>query len=108
MGTSWHGLFEQDELRRGLLSWVAEVRGLEWTPGRRPFHAVREEHLDRLADLLTENADLESLLELATEGPSADLPIVSVSRAAQTPLGIPDRFSEPRRLKATAPSIEIP
>src|SRR3954463_16137857 len=57
IGTSWHGVLEGDALRRALLSWVAERRGRDWTPGTRAFADVREAQLDRLADWLGEHVD---------------------------------------------------
>jgi adenosylcobyric acid synthase len=76
IGTSWHGLLEGDELRRALLSWVAERRGRAWTPGTRAFADVREAHLDRLADWFGEHVDERALLELIERGAPAGLPVL--------------------------------
>jgi adenosylcobyric acid synthase len=76
LGSSWHGLLEGDEVRRGLLSWVAARRGRRWQPGRESFAAVRERHLDRLGDLVAEHADTEALAALIEGGAPAGLPIV--------------------------------
>ena len=35
-GTYWHGLLEGDEVRRGLLAWVAARRGRRWVAGTEP------------------------------------------------------------------------
>jgi adenosylcobyric acid synthase len=77
LGTSWHGLLEGDEVRRGLLRWVAARRGRRWHAGRESFAAVRERHLDRLGDLVAEHADTEALARLIEEGAPAGLPIVT-------------------------------
>jgi adenosylcobyric acid synthase len=65
LGTSWHGLLEGDPLRRALLAWVAERRGLDFVPDpATDFAAVREARLDALGDLVAHHADLEALSEL--------------------------------------------
>lgn len=61
LGTSWHGLLEGDALRRALLAWVAERRGLDFVPQRTEFAAVREARLDALGDLIAHHADLDAL-----------------------------------------------
>jgi adenosylcobyric acid synthase len=76
IGTSWHGVLEGDELRRALLSWVAERRGRDWRPGTRAFAEVREAQLDRLADWLGEHVDEPALLELIERGAPAGLPVL--------------------------------
>jgi len=68
LGTSWHGLLECDAFRRKLLTWVAERRGRAWTPGTTSFAAVREAHLDRLADWFGEHVDAPALLDLIHRG----------------------------------------
>jgi adenosylcobyric acid synthase len=68
-GTSWHGVFESDGFRRAFLSWVSELRGLDWATGDEPFAARREEQLDKLGDLVAENVDREALLRLIEGGP---------------------------------------
>ncbi|MGH2683270.1 MAG: cobyric acid synthase [Actinomycetota bacterium] len=76
LGTSWHGVFESDAFRRVFLQWVAEVRGLDWVPGSRPFAEIREARLDLLGDLIDRHADIDALVRLAEEGPPAELPFV--------------------------------
>jgi adenosylcobyric acid synthase len=68
-GTSWHGAFEGDELRRAFLRWVADERGLDWVPGARPFAEARERHLERLGDLVERHVDTRALLRLIEQGP---------------------------------------
>ncbi|MGI8511642.1 MAG: cobyric acid synthase [Solirubrobacteraceae bacterium] len=77
IGTSWHGLLEGDEVRRGLLGWVADRRGRSWTPGSEAFATVRERHLDRLGDLIEEHADTDALLALIERGAPPDLPMIA-------------------------------
>ena len=76
LGTSWHGLLEGDEVRRGLLALGGRRRGRTWVPGTAPFAAVRERHLDRLGDLIEEHADTAALLALIEGGAPAGLPVV--------------------------------
>ncbi|TCJ13623.1 cobyric acid synthase [Rubrobacter taiwanensis] len=76
LGTSWHGIFESDEFRRAFLSWVAGERGREWVPGNLSFAGLREERLDRLADLVAGNVDTGTLLHLIEYGPPEGLPFI--------------------------------
>ena len=77
LGTSWHGVMESDGFRRSLLRWVAETRGLDWTPGATSFAAAREAQLERLGNVISENVDREALLRLIDGGPPDDLPVVA-------------------------------
>ncbi|MDA0162495.1 cobyric acid synthase [Solirubrobacter ginsenosidimutans] len=79
LGTSWHGLLEGDAFRRKLLTWVAERRGRDWTPGTTEFAQVREAHLDRLADWFGEHIDAPALLELIQRGAPERLPVIACS-----------------------------
>ena len=78
LGTSWHGLLEGDAFRRKLLTWVAERRGRAWTPGTTSFAAVREAHLDRLADWFGEHVD-PSFLDLLQRGAPERPPVIACS-----------------------------
>jgi adenosylcobyric acid synthase len=78
LGTSWHGLLEGDAFRRKLLTWVAERRGRAWHPGTTSFAAVREAHLDRLADWFGEHAD-PSFLDLLQRGAPERPPVIACS-----------------------------
>jgi adenosylcobyric acid synthase len=82
LGTSWHGVLEADELRRSLLSWVAERRGREFKPGARPFAAIREERLDALGDLVADHLDTARLEDLIENGPPAELPSLRTEMSA--------------------------
>ncbi len=74
LGTAWHGLLEGDDVRRALLSWVAQRTGRDWTPGTRAFADVREAHLDRLADWFGAHVDAAALTDLITNGAPEGLP----------------------------------
>ncbi|MGH3665850.1 MAG: cobyric acid synthase, partial [Egibacteraceae bacterium] len=74
--TSWHGVLEHDDLRRALLRWVAELRGLDFVPGDVAFAEVRERRLDLLGDLVAEHLDTAALSTLIEHGAPPDLPVV--------------------------------
>jgi adenosylcobyric acid synthase len=61
-GTVWHGLLENDTVRRDYLAQVAEAtgRGFIVAPHTR-FAAIREGRLDRLADLVADNLDRDAI-----------------------------------------------
>ncbi len=52
LGTSLHGLFEEDGFRAAFLTQVAARRGKRWTGSGLSFAAAREAQIDRLADAL--------------------------------------------------------
>ena len=76
IGTSWHGVLESDGFRRSLLRWVADERGLDWVPGDESFADTREAQMEKLGDLVAENADREALLRVISGGAPQDLPVV--------------------------------
>jgi len=64
-GTVWHGLFENDELRRSYLEEVARVAGRRFVASPSTcFADVRELLIESLADLVEEHLDIDALLEL--------------------------------------------
>ena len=75
-GTSWHGVFENDEFRRRMLRLVAAAAGRRFEPGRICFHEVRQRRLDALGDLIAGHMDISALLRLVEEGPPAGLPFI--------------------------------
>jgi adenosylcobyric acid synthase len=76
-GTHWHGSLESDGFRRAFLRRVAEAAGRRFVPAPDTrFAGLREEQLDRLADLVEEHADTEALLRLVEEGPPPGLPFI--------------------------------
>jgi adenosylcobyric acid synthase len=70
-GTHWHGLLDNDDVRR---AWLADAAA---AAGRHGFtvaddvdvQARRDGQLDLTADLLEQHADVEALLGLARHGP---------------------------------------
>jgi adenosylcobyric acid synthase len=75
-GTTWHGIFESDGFRRAVLRRVAAAAGRDFEPARVAFAAVRERHLDTLADLVAAHTDTDALLRLIEQGPPPGLPFV--------------------------------
>jgi adenosylcobyric acid synthase len=61
LGSSVHGLLENDGVRVELLRAVAARAGRRWEAGDVPFSQRREERFDRLADLLEHNLDVGAL-----------------------------------------------
>lgn len=80
LGTSWHGLLENDVLRTRLLTWVTERRGLDWRPQGVAFGEARERQLDALADLIEAHVDTSALRRLI-DSPPKDLPTLALKRA---------------------------
>jgi adenosylcobyric acid synthase len=66
-GTNLHGLFEADDFRRAMLSEVARLRGVPFTPSPTSFAASRESQLDRLGDLVEEHLDMPAICRLILE-----------------------------------------
>ena len=75
-GTSWHGLFENDEFRRRYLADVAARAGRDWRPGTVAFADVRAARLDALGDLIADGLDTDAVLRLLTDGVPGHLPFV--------------------------------
>lgn len=78
LGTSWHGLLEDDRYRGALLRWVARRRSLSFEPAGVSFAAVREARLDRLGDLVADHLDTAALARLIEVG-APSLPPVSLT-----------------------------
>lgn len=67
-GTTWHGVFENDDFRRAFLAQVAGAVGIPFQP-ERPLGAMgfadrREAMIDCLADAVAEHLDTDALLGL--------------------------------------------
>jgi adenosylcobyric acid synthase len=76
-GTSWHGIFENDDFRRAFLRMVADHTGRRFTTAPDvSFNGVRERRLDALGDLVEKHLDTAALLALIDTGAPADLPVV--------------------------------
>lgn len=67
VGTSLHGIFEDDSFRRAVLRWAADRRGKRFRWPEVSFGEVREGALDAMADLVEEALDLDALMELADD-----------------------------------------
>lgn len=67
MGTSLHGIFEDDSFRRAVLRWAADRCGKRFCWPEVSFGEVRDRALEAMADLVEEALDLDALMELADE-----------------------------------------
>jgi adenosylcobyric acid synthase len=74
LGTTWHGLLEDDGMRRALLRWVAALRGRTVAVSTTCFAAVREARLDALGDLVAGHLDTARLSALIENGAPRGLP----------------------------------
>jgi adenosylcobyric acid synthase len=76
-GTTWHGIFDNDEFRRAFLRDLAARTGRDFrAAGDVSFAAVRERRLDLLGDLVAEHLDTGALTKLISEGAPPGLPTV--------------------------------
>ena len=77
-GTTWHGVFENDDFRRAFLTVVAAEAGRRFRPAPDiSFAALRERRLDALGDLVAEHMDTAALSRLIEGGVPAGLPTVT-------------------------------
>ena len=76
LGTVWHGVLENDAVRRGLLAEAAQTVGRAWLPGTTRFEDVRQGRLDALGDLVADHLDTDAVQRLLDDGPPSDLPFV--------------------------------
>jgi adenosylcobyric acid synthase len=71
VGTTLHGLFENDGFRSWFLADLSARRGLEWQPSGLSFTAARERQIDAIADACEEHLDLDRIWEIAeSAGPT--------------------------------------
>jgi adenosylcobyric acid synthase len=75
-GTHWHGLLENNAVRRDLLTRVATVRRKQFEAGVVPYEEVRAEQFDVMADLLEAHIDRAALVAII-EGRSAVPPVIT-------------------------------
>jgi adenosylcobyric acid synthase len=79
-GTTWHGVFENDEFRREFLRRLAASTGRRFTPAPDvSFAQLRQDRLDRLGDLVAEHLDTDALLRLIEKGAPPQLPVVTAT-----------------------------
>jgi adenosylcobyric acid synthase len=62
VGTSLHGLFEEDGFRATFLTEIGRRRDKTFVPAGVSFAAAREAQFDRLADLIEAHVDLDAVL----------------------------------------------
>jgi adenosylcobyric acid synthase len=74
--TMWHGSLESDAFRQAFLGEVASTVGIDREASTVSFEARREARLDLLGDLVDEHLDVGGLLDLATTGAPAWLPVL--------------------------------
>ncbi len=68
LGTTLHGLFEEDGFRSSFLGHVAARRGRPWRSSGLSFSAARQRQIDRIADACEEYLDTDRLWRLLEEG----------------------------------------
>ncbi len=68
LGTTLHGLFEEDAFRGWFLGHVAARRGAGWRSSGVSYAARRERQIDRIADACEEHLDLDRLWGLLQTG----------------------------------------
>ncbi len=78
VGTHWHGLLENDGVRRAFLVWAADRAG---RAGFRPavdtdFAAARQAQLDLLGDLVADHLDTRAITHLIEHGAPPGLPVL--------------------------------
>lgn len=75
LGTSLHGIFDNDALRTAVLTEVAAARDREYSASERTFTQAVEVQHERLADWLEESLDLAAICQIgATATPPANAP----------------------------------
>lgn len=79
LGTHWHGLFENDDFRRGFLVWAAQRAGRDGFRVARDtsFQAARAAQLDLLGELVAGHLDTDTVLRLLESGAPTGLPALA-------------------------------
>jgi adenosylcobyric acid synthase len=78
-GTLWHGLFENDEWRRGYLTSIARSAGKNFVPDSTyAFSDRRESRIESLADLVEEHLDTSAIVALLGSSTKDELPKVTL------------------------------
>ncbi|MGX7824947.1 cobyric acid synthase [Actinokineospora sp. 24-640] len=76
LGTHWHGLLENDGVRRELVTWAAGLAGRAFTAGQVSFAQVRSAQVEVLGDLVAEHLDTAAVWRLIEGGAPSGLPFV--------------------------------
>jgi adenosylcobyric acid synthase len=76
--THWHGLLENDGLRRAFLSWAARRAGRDGfvVAADTSFGSARAAQLDVLGDLVAEHLDTDAVLRLLDHGAPPSLRVL--------------------------------
>jgi adenosylcobyric acid synthase len=85
-GTHWHGLFDNDDVRRAWLREVAAGRPGFVVADDVEVTRARDDQCDVMADLLAAHLDLDALFALLETGPPAR-PVLSTRRSTGVPPG---------------------
>ena len=100
MGTSWHGLCENDAFRSWLLADAAARTGRAFAPSGVVFADVRAARLDALGDLVADHLDLAAIHSLLAGGAPPGQPTV---RSALIPPVVPAPVPSPAAVPPGAP-----
>jgi adenosylcobyric acid synthase len=78
-GTHWHGLLDNDEVRRPWLAAVAAAAGRSGfvVADDVDVAARRDAQLDLMADLITSHVDIDAVIALLEHGPPPKLPSIA-------------------------------
>jgi adenosylcobyric acid synthase len=78
-GTHWHGLLDNDEVRRPWLAAAAAAAGRSGfvVADDVDVAARRDAQLDLMADLITSHVDIDAVIALLEHGPSPKLPSIA-------------------------------
>ncbi len=68
LGTTLHGLFENDAFRSWFLAAVARRRDRAWQPSGLDYSLAREAQIDRIADACEAHLDLDQIWQLVETG----------------------------------------
>jgi adenosylcobyric acid synthase len=76
--THWHGLLENDDVRRSVLRWAADLAGRDGFTAATDvsFAQARAQQLDLLGDMVADHLDTDAVLGLLAGGAPPGLPTV--------------------------------
>jgi adenosylcobyric acid synthase len=87
LGTHWHGLLENDDFRRALLTRLAAQAGRDGfrVAPATSFAQERARQLDLLGDLVEQHLDMSSLEHVIRHGAARELPVLASGLAESRP-----------------------